>query len=407
MKRTVLLIVGLIALAGCEMVDFGFGGEARGGRTTPGSSGRQRDTSSVAGEPARADTIIWTCAVKVPDGYDWARDTSAGHFSGELLLYRNSEPELILPVGGQAPIGPDPGSHHLAGGHLYTEYYTEGQTIVLREGKPFLQLDGACFLKGLLPGKDGSALTLFCSLSDGGLLLLRDSELLLKINGGSAPGGLGEGRPSLYEDEGHYCFEYRNGDSFYSVRDGIISAVMPPEAGLTVEDYRWFAGKQTLLLRKGQFHYLYEDGEKRKVTQMSMDMQLIEAGGVMYACGVSSHRGKSIIYAKDLPAFTDLFFTGSDPWLLCSEDGLFCVQGRDPLIIGRPARSAGGTTAEFSDRDLMVFSAECVSVCGRDLLLGASVPGSHPVLMRGGRVVGEFPFEGYVTAVGVEIIPPS
>ena len=267
MKKAILLFECFLVLAACEVVDAGVGRGARGGGYSPGESGRHRDTARVADPPAAADTVVWACAVKVPDGYDWARDTAAGHFSGELILYRNSEPTLKLPAGEADCIGPAPGSHHLAGGHLYTEFASGGQTVVLRDGAPYLQLGGAGILKGILPWKDGSTLTLFCSLPDGGLQLHRDSGLLLKISRGSALGGIGGGRPSLYEDEGHYCFEYRDGDSFFSVRDGIISAVMPPEEGFVVEDCRMFRGEEVLIVRKGPNHYLFQDGGKRKIAQ--------------------------------------------------------------------------------------------------------------------------------------------
>ena len=56
---------------------------------------------------------------------------------------------------------------------------------------------------------------------------------------------------------------------------------------------------------------------------------------------------------------------------------------------------------------MLVFTDECVASIGGDPWLGVSVPGGRPLLVRGGEAVGEFPFDGYITAVDVEIIPPS
>ena len=83
-----LLLAGLLP-AGCERLDTPFGRS-----TGRGSSGHaQRDSSSATTVDA-PDTVCWTSVVKVPDGYDWHRDTLAGRFSGELLLYRGSRPCL-------------------------------------------------------------------------------------------------------------------------------------------------------------------------------------------------------------------------------------------------------------------------------------------------------------------------
>ena len=63
--------------------------------------------------------------------------------------------------------------------------------------------------------------------------------------------------------------------------------------------------------------------------------------------------------------------------------------------------------ALLRDNDYFVFTDECVASYGKDPFLGVSSPGRRPRLIRGDRAVGELPFEGYITAVDVEIIPPS
>ena len=187
--------------AGCERLDTPFCRGQSNGRSGRDSGLEQKDSTS--GSASAPDTVCWAAVVKVPDGYDWMRDTLAGRFSGELLFYRGGQPCLSIPLNGSLPVSPDPGTHHIIRGHLYTECCSGGLLHILRDGVPLLHLPGDGFLKGLLQVADGSLWTLVCTPADGGLTLRRNGETVVRIARGSAVGGLGEGHSALYEDDGH------------------------------------------------------------------------------------------------------------------------------------------------------------------------------------------------------------
>ena len=420
MRRRILILglAGLLGfgglfLSGCERLDTPFGRNGRGGATGRGSGLTFRDSSSTSGNAtATPDTIIWASVVKVPDGYDWKRDTLAGRFSGELLFYRGAQPCLSIPLGGTLPVSPDPGTHHIIDGHLYTECCSGGALHILRDGEPFLHLPGEGFLKGLLAGEDGTLWTLACAPGEGSLTLRRDSETIVRIARGSAIGGLGESRPALYEDDASICFSYTEGGNMYAVRGGGIVPIPPPEDGAVVEDFRWWGGEAVTLYKKGGGHCLYtggagRDGSGRLVIYGRKAARLVEAGGRLFAFGMSDFGLRDIAFAVAIDGSGTQYFYGNDPWLHWSEQGLFTVQGSGPLRIclGTSTPTSSNRIAEIEGP--VVFTDECVASIGRDAFLGVSVPGGHPLLMRGGTAVGEFPFDGYITAVDVELSLPS
>ena len=413
MKRTIqyLILGGLLGccslyLAGCERLDTPFGRSGRHGRDGRGLA--QKDSTSTQGDSeVPPDTITWAVVVKVPDGYDWARDTLSGRFSGELLLYRGSRPCLSIPLGGSLPVSPHPGTHHIIGGHLYTECCSGGALHILRDGVPLLDLPGEGFLKGLLLNDDGALWTLACAPGEGSLTLRRDSETVIRIARGSAIGGLGENRPALYEDDGHICFTYTEGGNMFAVKDGGIHPVPPPEDRATVEDFRWWGGEPVTLYRKGGGHCIYVDGAGTLLIYGQKEARLVEAGGRLYAFGMSDFGLRDCAFASAADGSGTKFFFGKDPWLHWSEAGLFTVQGCAPLRISGESRVPTSAVPIAETEGSIVFTDECVGAIGRDPYLGVSVPGGRPLLMRGDSAVGEFPFDGYITAVDVELMAPS
>lgn len=407
MRLFILLFPAIFCLIldGCERLDSPFG------RTPPGG-GTGRNSGLIPGDssayfPPSTDTVTWACAVKVPAGYDWMQDTLAGRFPGELLFYRSGHMILSIPLGGTLPVSPDPGSHHIMGGHLYTECCSGGVLHILRDGVPLLHLPGEGFLKGLLVREDGSIWTLVCTPANGSLTLRRNNETVIRIAHGTAVGGMGESRCALYEDAGHVCFEYTEGGRLFSVRDDGISLISPPEESSAAADFRWWHGEPVILFKKYDAYYLYMKGVVSLIANSRRVASLVEAGGELHVFGMSNYLVRNIVFSASVDKRELKFFYGRDSWLHCSEGGLFTVQGSGPLCISGWSASPNQDIPREEREGMLVFTDECVSSIGRDPYLGVSVPGGRPLLIRGSRVVGEFPFDGYITAVDVELTAPS
>ena len=397
--------LGLLILGGCEKLDTPFGRNAKVGTDRGGQA--QRDSSVAPGNSAAPDTVWLAVVIKVPDGYDWARDTLGGRFSGELLFYRGNSPAVSISLDGTIPVSPDPGTHHIVGGHLYTECCSDGALHILRDGVPILHLPGEGFLKGILAGRDGALWTLSCSPGEGSLTLRRNDETVIRIAHGTAVGGMGESRRALYEDDGHICFAYTEGGRFFSVRDGGISLITPPEEDASVADFRWWGGEPVMLFKKHDANYIYMKGAVTLITHSRWPASLVEAGGKLHVFGISNYYVRNIVFSASVDNREIKYFYGKESWLHCSDGGLFTVKGSEPLCISGWSASPDPDIPLDIMEGMLVFTDECVASIGRDAFLGVSVPGGRPLLMRGSRAVGEFPFDGYITAVDVELSPPN
>lgn len=406
MKRFVLILGGIALLLSCEHVDPLRWGDSRNGKVGTGTIGRLRDTGSVSAPVP--DTVVWVCAVRVPDSYDWARDTADGRFPAEVILYRNYSPVLILQAGEASACSHIPGTHHIRGGHLYSEFSSAGRMRIGRDGSPLLDFGEGGFLRDLLSHEDGSVYTLTCNPSEGSLTLRKDGQMVVRIGKGRSMGGFGDGSPALYFDEGSCCFCFSDGVSLFSVRDGSISAVIPPEPGGKAEDFRYKDGEAMLLWSgsDGRCH-LRRSGKDRYLMNVSAGVHFVEKGGRFYAdagpvWGLWDQR--RLVCLED---YSTLYLKGRDCWLGAAGGEPFAVQPRDPLSVSRPRPNPLGGDIIYSEEGAMVFTEECLASIGSEPLIGVSFPGGRPHMVRGSRVVAEFPFNGYITAVETQIIPPS
>lgn len=77
---------------------------------------------------------LYVTGVEYPEGYDWHSDTDYAHVACTLFLMKGDERILELPVGDSHMISADPDMHRCFGGHLYTDFSTDSETIVMKDG---------------------------------------------------------------------------------------------------------------------------------------------------------------------------------------------------------------------------------------------------------------------------------
>lgn len=173
-----------------------------------------KEDSGPGGNP-KADTAVYISAVRFPESYDWRADSARGAVEYEVLLLRDSAEILTIPSS-SGIVSPDPDTHHIIGGHLYTEAIKDGLTVICRDGQMLFSFEGCEILKGLLPCEDG-VYTLSATQDGESLILRRDGVPLLERKAGTAFGDLLDpsygSTGALYDDEGELCFCYSKGRS--------------------------------------------------------------------------------------------------------------------------------------------------------------------------------------------------
>ena len=385
-----LLALGVL-LPGCVLLEDGLTGARR--RTDCSREGarpqRPRGGSALPGLDAAADTTLWICAVRFPEGYDWQRDSAYGSIPFELVLYKDFAPVLTLPSGPEACFTPDPARHHLLEGHLYTERFQDGQTRIGRDGVELCRFDGREMLAGLLE-EDGDLYTLSRPGPGPGFSFRKNGEVLLQDDRGVLFGDLAD--PSygpggaLYRDGGSIVFCYRDAASGAGrlVADGQEQAV-PHSAG-------------ALDLKR-------RDGRMLPLPATVAGLQL-EEGRLWPEEGGFAVTGRFRDAARG--SYTGYLPVGAQSArVLCAEEAVtystpgagYAVAARADGTVRRygPGMPADAVSAHF-------MSPACAVTLGGRLVLALTPrdADAHPQVHIGEQV-REIPLNGYISCVGVSL----
>ncbi|MBR1487593.1 MAG: hypothetical protein IJ603_01730 [Bacteroidales bacterium] len=385
-----LLALGVL-LPGCVLLEDGLTGARR--RTDCSREGarpqRPRDGSALPGLDAAANTTLWICAVRFPEGYDWQRDSAYGSIPFELVLYKDFAPVLTLPSGPEACFTPDPARHHLLEGHLYTERFQDGQTRIGRDGVELCRFDGREMLAGLL--EDGGDLHTLSRPGPGpGFSFRKNGEVLLQDDRGVLFGDLAD--PSygpggaLYRDAGSIVFCYRDAASGAGrlVADGQEQAV-PHSAGaldLKRRDGRMLPLPATvagLQLEEGR---LWPEEGGFAVTGRFRDAARGSYTGYLPVGGQSAR----VLCAEEAVAYST---PGAGYAVAVRADGTVRRYG--------PGMPADAVSAHF-------MSPACAVTLGGRLVLALTPrdAGAYPQVHIGEQV-REIPLNGYISCVGVSL----
>jgi len=193
MKGSLEVLALLIILSGCGLEEIGRRPE--GSRndiwTGPGMNVGKEDVEK---------TITYVTAVDYPDGYDWRSDCEKGSVKCSLVVYADGLPMMKIPVGDTYEISSDPDMHRVADGHLYTDYCTDTETVIKKDGRLLFRYQGREMIIGMLV-RDGDVYTLGQSRDGEGFSYRKNGEILLQRLNGYA-------FDRLYHDRDSICFSF-------------------------------------------------------------------------------------------------------------------------------------------------------------------------------------------------------
>ena len=216
------------------------------------------------------DTTVYVTAVSYPAGIDWVRDSGADGV--QLLLFADGEEILSLPVGESHLTSPDPDMHRVCWGHLYTDYSTKSETVVMRDGKEIFRFTGRESLKGFCAMSEDYIVTLGQNRDGDGWTLRKNGEeiasspngiLLQEADSHSFPSG------ALQTENEHIWFFYhipqkswrgiRPGE-YFLWKDGQTYPISLPELADKVFDLRVIDGKTVMYYSGAAFPEVRVDG---------------------------------------------------------------------------------------------------------------------------------------------------
>ena len=384
------LVLLLPLVASCIALDsvgaFPGGGQKRSAPYVEENGGNPWDGYPFAG----SDTTLWFSAV--------CGDSS----SLKVCLFRNWVPVLEL-ESGKDVVSADEDLHHVLNGHLYTEFVDARSSVVCRDGVEVYRSQGREFLIGLLERGD-DLYSLSRGLSGRGFTLRKNGQVLLArdygvvfgdfIEPSYAPGG------ALYEDGEHYYFSYSKPDGGYClVEDGYEKEVEFPGRASPLQDIRVWKGR----VEAASWRLGYVNWENSRLWHDDRDF--IQTGDVTLPYGVRS-------------AMMDVVRTGIHP---LSESGavLYFRNGQrmEEQSLYGVIQDSGGMIYVLNrlrengesvpDGRYACFRPCCGKLTDEGMLLGLNPQEGVPLIVYRGRSWPLSWVDGTITAVDLEISPPS
>ena len=404
MKGLPIIAFGLLLLQSCEKFSLNniYRSDVLWGRN------QGRDSLSGRDHATKADTTVYVSAVIVPEEYDWRRDTAYGAVACELQLFKNGVRQFSALAGAEAPISMSPFSHHLFGGHLYTERAMESGTVICRDGEPYFSYPERELLMGLLI-KDGIVHTVGKALDGSGFHYRQNGEIVLSQENAIVFGDFvnpAYGRTgALYENDGAVCFCFRNSSTCYAVRNGEMLSIRASVRAARVRDMRLI----------GSACYYVAD----YTTSM-----LVFSPSRTYTLPTEVNWQSAGVFAR-----------GGTPWLVADsptkticrpleqaeeQDGGVLFSGNGNLVYPGDTKiysiSCDGSIMSLRDdngellfiRDSSFFFGPLCAQCAADqmyMLVNPRERGEIPFIWQGEK---ETPCDlnGYLTGIEVEISPP-
>ncbi len=394
MKAHIFSVLVLLTLiAGCNFLEEGFhrtkGRNDCFGRTEPPVQDGQKPPLPL---PVQ-DTVLYYTAVCFDKAYDWRRDTAAGNVKYTLRFYKDHEPVQNISSDECESLSPDPYSHHIIDGQLYTERNRQGVCYLGRNGETLFSFEGREFMKGILP-KGNDIYTLSQNHSGEGFTLRKNGEIVFSKSKGVIFGGLDD--PSypqsgaLYSNGGEYCFCYsvseNSGTGYFCVEDGSEQEI--GSLNKLILDLKLY-GKFRFSAGSSLYTYSIEDA---RVWTSPLYRQ-------MYLIGGRINNMSGII----TPAGTISEICREEGTVLAGESRHYTVfeDANADYIVA----DSDGQRRKFSQ--MSAISSACVDIMGDILVLGLSArDADKPPLIAKGNEYRELDVHGYISRVQLELSPP-
>lgn len=168
---------------------------------------RDSNVGNVWGGPPKdnnAGTMRTACymtALEYKKDYDWRSDQAVGSVRCSLAVYEDGSPIMKIPVGDTYEVGADPDMHRIIQGHLYTDYSTDTETVIKKDGQLLFRYAGREAICGMeVSGED--IYTLGQARNGNGFTFRRNGSTIIGREHGEIIG-------KLINDEDSLCFAFR------------------------------------------------------------------------------------------------------------------------------------------------------------------------------------------------------
>lgn len=359
-----------------------------------------------------SDTNLFVSAVLVPETYDWRRDTAYGAVNCEVAFFKNNDLVFSADAGPGTALSPNPSTHHIIDGHLYTECVTGDETIISMDGEPLYRYTGTEVLRGLLV-RPGEILTLGRQKGGDGFSYRRNGEIIIRQTAGTVFGDFSHPAygPSgaLYEDDGRVCFCFKDSRYCYKVVDGTVTQQRLSVSASTVADMRVIESN------------LYYIAGYTRATMIFSPQRTMSMPSSMEFSDLKisvADDGSPFLFAETLNPETTIVrplasaavdgagvsFDGNNNFVIGKEGSYYAVSNRGGLL--RLLKEGGGDI--FVRDSSFFFGRNCVAAKGKTafLIVNPKEKEFRPFIWHHGEEK-EYDISGFLTAMEVSVNPAS
>ena len=280
------------------------------------------DGQEGAVEPVRKTRYV--TGIEYPAGYDWMPDLGNNAEGAVLFLMREESRILEIPVGYDNCVSADADMHRCIDGHLYTDFSTDQETVIKKDGAEMFRFFGREMIIGMLERDDG-LYTLGQPRSGTGWAYRRNGEIILYKGAGQILHG-------LYMDGESICFSYMDPietsggvrNLYYTVKDGSPQSIPLTDDIIGIDDALTLDGTTYYIARmnaiKGRVLFAGTDAKALELPSDASgisDCRFITDNGSLFISGNISGGGGT--------GYGDSFWNGTT--LICSAGGEYRVCG--------------------------------------------------------------------------------
>ncbi len=384
-KKKAITIIGImISLLACTK-------EEQGSRR-PTSDENWKNPSFSIDTSANARKVCYMTGLDYPKDYDWRADAETGTVKCSLVVFADGVPAMKVAVGNEHLVSPDPDMHRVIKGHLYTDFSTDQETIIKRDGREMFRYSGRERILGMAV-RDGKIYTLGRPREGSGFTYRENGVSLIHKESGRA-------FPRLQEEGDALCFAFyesieANGgqiDRYYQVVNGNISQVAVREDIRKVWDIIRHEGEVCYVAELTGVHApVLIKGEKLKAMNITSDMRMVSckmvpAGKSVGIEAIFSRNGLSWNSGlwRDGEKHTS-FANGLTISGLCTDGESLCC------ILNQKGNSGGGIIFRCGETLEMPSGYTCMGSSPMAMVDGiltiglTSTRGGNPIVWKDGR----------------------
>ncbi len=388
----------MFAAISCGLEEIGKDPDGGAGEiwTAPGS-----DMDSIA----VGKSVAYVTAMEYFDRYDWRADPGRGEVKCSLVVYADGKPVMKIPVGEKYETSSDPETHRMLNGHIYTDYLSETETVIKRDGKELIRYAGREIICGMAC-RQGEIHTLGHNASGEGFTYRINGEIIMERASGSSFG-------SLHYEGDNISFAFREPiksekdtlERYYFVLDGEVLQTAVREDLKKVWDIIPYKGDVCYLASLvGVSAPVLVSPEGMQALSIAPKAKMLTARILhddehLYVEGLVEREGlemTSVLWHAD--GRSNIFANGMTVSSSCVDGGcICCVLNPSPPYMKGVIYQNG--KYHSMPEDCFSSGSRTSALIDGILHVGlSSQSGSHPVIWRDGEII-PLDINGFITSV--------